>query len=297
MAHVLGTDRPEMRARRKFSFAPLQSCFEGAIQQIRLGGLHVSKVAVTGHEFELTLGDNDQPPSYLLVSLQYKGASRLTCDGRVCELRAGELAVLPVHRQLRFASDANVENYFIWFEQSQLEAQIANGLVSHQICEPAPMQRLVSSLIERLFSEPGLCNPSSEPFLAEALSKLLQLSLTEADQVQQHAEPHRPSREMVVQYVERNLRDPELSPESIARALGWSKRTVYRAFKGDDGESLNGYLWRRRVEQCAQELRGPSNLSITGIAYSFGFSSSPHFSRLFKQHMGASPLRYRRGDH
>lgn len=297
MARSIGVDRPGVRARRKFSFSPLQPVFDGCINQLLLGNVHLAKVLATGHEFHLTLADNDEERPRILVALQHKGASRMVCDGVSTALRAGELAVLQVNRQFCFASQANVENYFVWFAQPLHAMKLVDEVALQRLCGPAPMQRLACSLIERLFSEPGLCNSDSEQFLAQALTKLLELTFKESSDVQPQLETNRPSREMVVQFVERNLRDPELSPESIARALGWSKRTVYRVFKGSDGESLNSYLWRRRVEQCAQELRGPGNQSITGIAYSFGFSSSPHFSRLFKQHMGASPLRYRRGDH
>ncbi|MBB4132461.1 helix-turn-helix domain-containing protein [Xanthomonas sp. 3075] len=297
MSRSVGAVVDDTPGRHTFSFIPSQPAFQGAVTQLRLGDLHVSKVSASGHQLELTLGGDAERHSHVLIALQFKGMSTFVHDGVPLELRAGEMAVLSIQRALSIVSESNVEQHFIWFEKPRHAIRMMDGVVSHRRCRPAPMQRLACSFVERLFNEPDLCNPESGQFFAQAMIKLLELAFKEAAVAKPQVEPNRPSREMVLQFVERNLRDPKLSPDTISRALGWSKRTVYRAFKGGNGESLNGYLWRRRIEQCAQELRGSSNLSITGIAYSFGFSSCPHFSRLFKQQMGASPLRYRRGDY
>ncbi|UYC14319.1 helix-turn-helix domain-containing protein [Xanthomonas campestris pv. phormiicola] len=297
MARSIGADFDDTPGRHGFSLIASQSAFQGSVNQLHLGALHVCKVSASGHELKLTRGGNVERRPHTLIALQCKGTSRLVHDGMPLELRAGEMAVLSIQRDLGIVNQAGVEQHFIWFEKQRHATRMVDGVVSHRRCGPAPMQRLAFSFVERLFNEPDLCNPESGQFFAQAMIKLLELAFKEAAVAKSHVETSRPSREMVLQFVERNLRDPELSPDTISRALGWSKRTVYRAFKGGNGESLNGYLWRRRIEQCAQELRGPSNLSITGIAYSFGFSSCPHFSRLFKQQMGASPLRYRRGDY
>jgi len=45
---------------------------------------------------------------------------------------------------------------------------------------------------------------------------------------------------------------------------------------------------REDLASAAQRKR-----SITEIAFSWGFNSSPHFSRLFKERYGISPRRYR----
>jgi transcriptional regulator GlxA family with amidase domain len=75
-----------------------------------------------------------------------------------------------------------------------------------------------------------------------------------------------------MRYVEDNLHDPEISPERIALAVGCSKRTLHRTFDSGSGdESLNRYLWRRRIERCAAELRSLPAASrrqtVTEIAY------------------------------
>ena len=51
----------------------------------------------------------------------------------------------------------------------------------------------------------------------------------------------------------------------------------------------------RRVERCADDLRDPgqAHRPITDICFSWGFNSTSHFSRLFKERFGVTPRGYR----
>jgi transcriptional regulator GlxA family with amidase domain len=96
-------------------------------------------------------------------------------------------------------------------------------------------------------------------------------------------------------YIEANLADPELSVERIAHACSISVRGLHRHFAEDPAGSVSRYLWQRRLIRCAEALRDPSQAhrSITDVCFSYGFSSSSHFSRLFKDRFGVPPVRYR----
>jgi AraC family transcriptional activator of tynA and feaB len=107
---------------------------------------------------------------------------------------------------------------------------------------------------------------------------------------------HRDERSMRVKaYIEANLADPELSVERIAHACSISVRGLHRHFAEDPAGSVSHYLWQRRLIRCAEALRDPSQAhrSITDVCFSYGFSSSSHFSRLFKDRFGVPPVRYR----
>lgn len=73
-------------------------------------------------------------------------------------------------------------------------------------------------------------------------------------------------------------------------------RGAAQRFDGKTG-SVSSYLWKRRVVQCAAALKNPQEMhrSITDIALSWGFSSSSHFSRVFRSTLGVSPRSYRAG--
>lgn len=101
-------------------------------------------------------------------------------------------------------------------------------------------------------------------------------------------------RRQVVTFIGANLRDPTLCLDAVAAAIGCSKRYLHKLFEGDT-DTLNGYIWRQRLERVRHDFADPahSRRTITDIAFSWGFSSSSHFSRLFRESFGVSPRRFR----
>lgn len=100
----------------------------------------------------------------------------------------------------------------------------------------------------------------------------------------------------VVRYVEDHLRDPHLSPASIAAGLRISPRYLRTVF-ASTGEKVSAYIVRRRLEECARQIRNPawSGHTLTEIAFAWGFNSAAHFTRSFHEHFGTTPREYRRG--
>lgn len=95
-------------------------------------------------------------------------------------------------------------------------------------------------------------------------------------------------------FIEEHLREPELSPSYIARRLQLSDRYLRMIFAVSD-ESPSTYILRRRLEECASQLRDPCwrHYSITNIAFGWGFNSAPHFARCFRARYLCTPRDYR----
>ncbi|MFC3996120.1 helix-turn-helix domain-containing protein [Nocardiopsis sediminis] len=90
------------------------------------------------------------------------------------------------------------------------------------------------------------------------------------------------------------LADPDLSPSMLARELNVSVRTLHRAFAAV-GDSVAGYIRRRRLEQARLELlTAPGRPSIAELAAHWQFADSSHFSRAFKNRYGLTPTEYAR---
>ena len=96
------------------------------------------------------------------------------------------------------------------------------------------------------------------------------------------------------QYIETHLRSPELTPTTIAAALGLSRRYVRMLF-AEENDSVMAYLKRRRLEECAFELAQPQwcGRSITATASDWGFRNVTHFARAFKAAYGTTPSAYK----
>jgi AraC family transcriptional activator of tynA and feaB len=96
-------------------------------------------------------------------------------------------------------------------------------------------------------------------------------------------------------FIEENLRDPELSPGLIASRLKLSSRYLRMIFAAGN-ETTSAYVLRRRLEECARQMADPASahLTITDIAFGWGFNSAPHFARSFRERFGQAPRVFRR---
>jgi AraC-like DNA-binding protein len=91
-------------------------------------------------------------------------------------------------------------------------------------------------------------------------------------------------------WIEDHLGDPDLSLEKIAKSNGISLRHLHYLFRLTD-MSASEWIWDRRLQRCYDVLTRPElrGLSVTQVAYQFGFSSSSHFSTAFRRKFGMSP--------
>lgn len=96
-------------------------------------------------------------------------------------------------------------------------------------------------------------------------------------------------------WIEEHLADPDLSLEKIAKNNGISLRHLHYLFRLTD-MSVSEWIWDRRLQRCYDVLTHPElrPLSVTEVAYQWGFSSSSHFSTAFRRKFGISPSDLRR---
>jgi len=96
-----------------------------------------------------------------------------------------------------------------------------------------------------------------------------------------------PFRDLVERHLEPLLGSGPIRIEEIARALGYSRQTLYRRLKAEGAtfeEVLDGL--RRRV---ALRLIREEGLAVKEAAWRLGFSDPAAFSRAFKRWTGGSP--------
>ena len=74
----------------------------------------------------------------------------------------------------------------------------------------------------------------------------------------------------------------------LTTELGCSKRYLHMLFS-ERGTTVSDYIWQARLQNCRQELEAHAGKTITDVAFSWGFSSSSHFSRVFRKYFGVVP--------
>lgn len=92
--------------------------------------------------------------------------------------------------------------------------------------------------------------------------------------------------------IEAHIRD-SLTIDKLAGGAYLSKYHYQRIFRKAVGESVMGYVTRRRMELAMAEL-AETEASVLDIALGLGYGSQEGFSRSFRTHTGLNPAEYRR---
>ena len=80
---------------------------------------------------------------------------------------------------------------------------------------------------------------------------------------------------------------------ALARQVGLNDFKLKRGFRELLGTTVFGYVRKLRMEK-ARQLLETSDMSITQVALSVGYSSFSHFTTAFKRSVGVLPSQYRR---
>ena len=95
----------------------------------------------------------------------------------------------------------------------------------------------------------------------------------------------------VMQVINDNMMDEELSVEMIANKVGISRVHLHRKMKELTNQTPHSFIRNIRLKQAAKLLR-ESRKSITEVMYVCGFSNPASFSTMFKNLYGCSPRDY-----
>ncbi|TXD85204.1 helix-turn-helix transcriptional regulator [Subsaximicrobium wynnwilliamsii] len=98
--------------------------------------------------------------------------------------------------------------------------------------------------------------------------------------------------------VEKIVEEPSknYSLSSISRISGLSQAKLQEGFKFLYGKTVTEYIRHVRLEE-ARELISTSDLNISEIVYSIGFTSRSYFSKIFKEKYDVTPNDFRKEVH
>ena len=95
-------------------------------------------------------------------------------------------------------------------------------------------------------------------------------------------------------FADTNLHCPDMTPGSIAEAIGISTRYLHELFK-EEPCTVGLWLRVRRLTKARNALADHRfmSLSVAEIGYRHGFRSNAHFTTSFKNEFGITPKRWR----
>lgn len=114
-------------------------------------------------------------------------------------------------------------------------------------------------------------------------------------EVQHHSlANYTPNVRAMINYINFNLNDPELSLKKISEHLGVNASYLSQHFNKEVGRSLPEYITDKRISQAKQLLSGDTALSVNQIASATGFTDVNYFTKVFKKQTGHTPTAFRK---
>lgn len=231
--------------------------------------------------------------SEALFNLIYiaEGSITLEIAGKPTVLREGNFALWDTTRRMRFITGENLRQITLVMPQDALRHALprADDYVGRKmgIGESDVNRLLIDHLLSLDRGFGGLPKNVANDILKGAVD-LLAATLNANIRRNEESAFGSVLLRQIKNFVVRYLDEPTLTTQRIAEAHRISQRHLNRVF-GASGTSLAAWIRSQRLERCRSELIAARDLSISEIAYRWGFSDAGSFSKTFRRQFGMSP--------
>jgi AraC-like DNA-binding protein len=269
--------------------------YAGFVREARFGGVTITDTIISPQTIRRGaehIGHFGKDCYY--IGIEHIGAVDIRQSGSSFVLRPGRGSLYYANEPYELQSTVRSRQFWIELPRAAFDRRFDSGRppMLKQLDLGRGLGRIAAEFCASLAMQGAGLDATTRSKLGDQFMDLVALALI--------AEPDRqPADERSVQharlrsiqaYIEENLGDPNLSLTTIARENGVSLRYLHHLFRLVD-MSASEWLRLRRLQRCHDLPTSPQQArrSITEIAYSMGFSSSSHFSNLFRAHFNARP--------
>ena len=273
--------------------------FRGEVTAQGVGSMQVATVVSEPHAvFRSAAMIRRSPEDEFMVNLAIRGSALVAQGGREAVLRPGDFAVHDSARPCRIACARPFMLLVLKVPRDLFAShcQLPAGATATAIRGDRGAGALFASVLRGL---PARTRGEPPGAAGQAGINVLELLATVLSDLAGGGRPVAVPREAQLlrarRFITDHLGDPDLSPATVAAALGLSVRYLDLIF-AEERTSPFRWMQERRLDRAAGLLADPGQQSrtITGIAFGVGFKDSSHFSRAFKDRYGVGPRDYRR---
>src|ERR1700682_6504690 len=273
-----------------FGVDPLEaSSFEGRVNYTTVSKLKLCQIEASQHRIAHTISRarlSEHP--FVKILFQTHGISHFEQNGRSIVLMPGDCLAYDVSCPHTITSPSLTRHEVVIVPTELLHERgfHSTKLPACKLSARSGTGRIAHDFMHAAFGEAPKLSPHTAIGVADTLIDLLLLPLREAGTAYDRGPVALYERAQA--FIHEHLRDPGLSIDQISAALGCTKRYLHMLFS-DRGMTVSDYIWRARLQNCRQELETQGGKTITDVAFSWGFSSSSHFSRVFRKYFGIVP--------
>jgi AraC-like DNA-binding protein len=234
--------------------------------------------------------------SYLKIVAPLQGSAVVEQRGRQACVRPGGWAIYDTTGSYEIANPERVNHLIVMLPKEQLceRGLRLDSLMARRVGGASGISRVALETMRSTAQELPNMSAAAARGAGELIIELVRLSLMELAGQENATTQLEAFRDRIREHIGQHLRDPGLSIDRVATALNCSKRHLHNAFSAEE-ETLAHHIQRRRLQACMRDLKNPNlaQHTITEIAFSWGFNSGAHFSRVFREYAGLSPSDFR----
>lgn len=235
----------------------------------------------------------------VFVSVLTRGLAQVEQDDRATELRPGDVAFVETIRpfRARFPQRFQLKIFAVPRNLLGLAEADLKQITARSMRPETGLAALLSPFMSRLADTSESYSRSAAEQLAGSTVDLLAAAAAQ----QLGAEPtslpgaDRVLLQRIHRFIRWHLAEPDLTPETVARAHHISVRYLHRLFEGE-GTTVSRWIRELRMQECRRELTATAaqGAGVGSVARRWGFTSTSHFGRAFRREYGTSPTEWLR---
>lgn len=263
--------------------------FEGTILGVHMPSLRISTIAADGHEVSLTRsGIARQKGSPFFVNLLRKGTVHVTQYGERATAAPGDIYVVDSAAPWSVSFNEPFEMFCIEISEDALRPRLgAMGRL------PSPVLTGEGTLMLRNYL--GMLQNQPPGELAQLQDLVFEHCVSLVARSGAGAAGQSPGvrdtvvmRQRVIDFIDRNLTNPELNADAVCSALRISRSYLFKILAAGK-HTFASYVREARLQGCRESLIRHPSRPVSQIAASWGFASVASFNRLYRARFGETP--------
>jgi AraC family transcriptional activator of tynA and feaB len=273
--------------------------FDATFHAMPVNALQLCRIQASPHSaVRSSAGISRTESASVVFNFVLSGSLIAEQDGRVARLKVGDGALCDADRPYKLVSSEAFEIASIRIPRQSVASRVGHlhRLSAYNFSERGELAPMVFAYLSRLVDRAPNLGGSAGLKVSQNFTELLIAMVAEfAESACLPLSEYRGLALMRVKdAVERNLSCTDLVPATIAAELKLSPRYINQLLEAE-GTSLSRYIWGRRLERAAEQLRDPGlrGRAVSQIAMDNGFNDLSHFSKAFRGRFDLSPRDYR----
>ncbi len=277
----------------------MRNAFWGSVSQSMIGPVACTQVdSCAQRVFRTPSRISRTSEDFVLVALGNSGVNGVFQDGREAVVGSGQFVIYDTTRPYELRFDDSFSQTIFQMPRKMLQQRIGSfeALTAITFSGDRPVEGLAYNFLLGISRTIDHVDPVIATRLLDQALDLVAMAF--ADRMRERSPDQSVHRSATLyrlkNYILTHLRDPELSMQRAAAAIGISPRYASDLMAAEQ-TPFRSYVQAQRLERCKRDLSDPAQIArhVGDIAFAWGFNDLAHFSRIFRQRFGASPREWR----